>query len=198
MTFKEFKDQYDKPESIVLLEGKRDIKGADKDKLVQLGEKLARETEHITFRSGNADGSDLHFSTGVANINSNRLEVITPYSGHRKTTNKAGTTNSLDDIDLAEEPEVVYQSKSRKKTKKLVEKYVDGMRSRYAIKAAYIIRDTIKVIGTNSGIQPISFGIFYDDLDNPQSGGTGHTMDVCEMNDMPFIDQQTWVKWITN
>lgn len=196
MTFDEFKNQYDKPGNIVLLEGKRDVKEADKDKLVQLGEKLARDTEHITFRSGNADGSDFHFSTGVANVNSNRLEVITPYSGHRKTTNKAGTTNSLDNIDLAEEPEVVYQSKSRKKTKKLVEKYVNGMRSRYAIKAAYIIRDTIKVIGTNSGIKPITFGIFYDDLDNLQSGGTGHTMDVCEMNDVPFIDQRTWLEWI--
>ncbi len=196
MTFEEFKDQYDRPGNIVLLEGKRDVKEADQDKLVQLGEKLARETKYITFRSGNADGSDLHFSTGVANINSDRLEVITPYSGHRKTTNKAGTTNSLDDIDLTEEPKVVYQSKSRKKTKNLVEKYVDGMRSRYAIKAAYIIRDTVKVIGTNSGIAPIDFGIFYDDLNNPQSGGTGHTMDVCEMNDVPFINQRVWYNWI--
>jgi len=141
MTFAEFKDQYDRPNNIVLLEGKRDVKEADKEKLVRLGEKLAQETKHITFRSGNADGSDLHFSTGVANINSDRLEVITPYKGHRKSTNKAGTTNSLDDIDLTEKPKVVYQSKS---------------------------------------------------------GGTGHTMDVCEMNDVPFIDQRTWFEWITN
>lgn len=196
MTFTQFKDRYDKQGSIVLLEGKRDVKKADKEKLIALGEHLASETDHITFRSGNADGSDYYFSTGVSNIDNNRLEVITPYSGHRKSSNKAGKTNSLDDIDLAEEPEVVYQSKSRKKTKKLVEKYVDGMRSRYAIKAAYIIRDTIKVIGTNSGIKPIDFGIFYDDLNNPQSGGTGHTMDVCEMNDILFIDQQAWFEWI--
>ena len=82
-----------------------------------------------------------------------------------------------------------------KKTDKLVEKYVAGARDKYSIKAAYIIRDTIKAIGTDE-IKPASFGIFYDDLDNPKEGGTGHTMNVCEENNIPIIDQRVWFKWL--
>jgi hypothetical protein len=38
--------------------------------------------------------------------------------------NNAYETISLDQIDLTNEPEVVYQSKSNKKTKSLIDKYV--------------------------------------------------------------------------
>ena len=92
--------------------------------------------------------------------------------------------------------EIIYQSKSNKKTKSLIDKYVDGSKDRFAIKAAYIIRDTVKVIGTNSGIPPINFAFFYDDFDNPKTGGTGHTMTVCEMNNIPYLTQEIWSKWI--
>ena len=52
---------------------------------------------------------------------------------------------------------------------------------RFAIKAAYILRDTIKAIGSNE-IAAATVGIFYDDLSNPRCGGTGHTMKICEQN----------------
>jgi hypothetical protein len=61
---------------------------------------------------------------------------------------------------------VVYQSKSNKKTKSLIDKYVGGAKDRFAIKAAYIIRDTVKVTGTIQEFQLIL--LFYDDLDNPK------------------------------
>ncbi len=44
-------------------------------------------------------------------------------------------------------------------------------------------------------IKPATFGILYDDLENPMKGGTGHTMHVCEQNRIPIIDQRTWLKW---
>lgn len=66
MTLHNSIQQYDVPGSIVLLEGKRDVREQDKDALVALGALLARETNHTLFRSGNANGADLHFSTGVA------------------------------------------------------------------------------------------------------------------------------------
>jgi hypothetical protein len=69
-----------------------------------------------------------------------------------------------------------------------------GDKNRYTIKAAYIIRDTIKAVGTEN-IKPAAFGIFYDDLKNPKSGGTGHTMNICEQNGIPFVDQSVWFKW---
>jgi len=164
--------------------------------LKALGKLLASKTKNIIFRSGNAEGSDQLFSDGVNTVDNKRLQVITPYSGHREKTNQAYETISLDDINLVAEPEVIYQSKSNKKTEKLIDKFVSGDKNRYTIKAAYIIRDTIKAIGTDE-IKPATFGIFYDDLDNPMTGGTGHTMNVCEQNSIPIIDQKIWFKWLT-
>jgi mRNA-degrading endonuclease HigB of HigAB toxin-antitoxin module len=150
----------------------------------------------MRFRSGNAAGADQFFSIGVASIDSELLQVITPYSGHRQKTKLAYETVSLDNIDLAAEPEVVFQSKNNKKTNKLIDQYVSGNKNRITIKAAYIIRDTIKVIGTHN-VEPATFGIFYDDLDNPRTGGTGHTMDICEKNNIPIINQKELFKWLT-
>jgi len=64
-----------------------------------------------------------------------------------------------------------------------------GARGRYSIKAAYIIRSTIKAIGTEE-IRPATFGIFYDDLDKPKEGGTGHTMNVCIQNNIPILTKR--------
>lgn len=196
MTLEEFIKQFDKPNSIVLLEGKRGVMDADKEKLRALGSLLTSNTKSMVFRSGNAKGSDQLFSEGVSAIDRRRLQVITPYDGHRKATNQAYETISLDDVNIAAEPEVVYQSKGHEGTKNFIDRYVSGGRDRNAMKAAYIIRDTIKVIGAGE-IQPATFGIFYDDLANPRSGGTGHTMNVCVQNGIPLVDQTVWFKWLT-
>jgi hypothetical protein len=196
MTLKDFIKQFDKENSIVLLEGKRNVLDADKEKLVLLGKLLASNTSKMIFRSGNADGADYYFSTGVSAVDNSRLQVITPYTGHRQKSNQAYETISLDEINIVADTEVVYQSKSNKKTEKLIDRYISGSRDRYSMKAAYIIRDTIKAIGTKE-IKPATFGIFYDDLDKPKEGGTGHTMKVCEQNNIPIIDQKIWFKWLT-
>jgi hypothetical protein len=132
---------------------------------------------------------------GVSEVDKSRLQVITPYTGHRQKTNQAYETISLDEINLVAEPEVLYQSKGNKKTEKLIDQYVLGARDRFSIKAAYIIRDTIKAIGADD-ISPASFGIFYDDLTKPKEGGTGHTMNVCEQNNIPIINQIVWMRWL--
>ena len=195
MTLSEFITNYDYEDSIVLLEGKRNVLEEDQEKLISLGKLLARKTSKMIFRSGNAPGADLYFCKGVAAVGPKRLQVIVPYSDHRKKSNLAYETFSLDDINLVSEPEVVYQSKGNKKTQKLVDDFVGGNKNRFSIKAAYIIRDTVKAIGA-AGIKPASFGIFYDDLANPKEGGTGHTMNVCEKNHIPLIDQSVWLKWL--
>ena len=196
MTLKDFIKKFDKVNSIILLEGKRNVLDADNEKLTALGRLLASRTTKMIFRSGNAEGSDQLFSDGVTEVDNKRLQVIIPYSGHRQKTNYAYDTISLDDINIAAEPEVVYQSKSNKKMEKLIDQFVSGDKNRFTIKTAYIIRDTIKAIGTDE-IKPATFGIFYDDLDNPMAGGTGHTMKVCEQNNIPIIDQKIWFKWLT-
>jgi hypothetical protein len=196
MTSTEFFAKYNLENTIILLEGKRNVIEPDKDKLTYFGKFLATNLPKAKFRSGNADGADFYFSQGVLQVAPERLQVITPYENHRQKANNAYETISLDQIDLTNEPEVVYQSKSNKKTKSLIDKYVGGAKDRFAIKAAYIIRDTVKVTGTNSGIPPINFAFFYDDLDNPKIGGTGHTMEVCEINKVPYLTQSAWGQWI--
>lgn len=195
MTLKHFIKQYDKEGSIVLLEGKRDVREEDKAKLTELGRLLAANTKHMLFRSGNAEGSDEYFCKGVAMIDCSRIEVITPYTGHRQKYNQAESTIALDKLNIAEEADVIYHSRQNKKTEKLIDQYVSGDVNRFSIKAAYILRDTIKAIGTDD-IKPATFGIFYDDLENPKAGGTGHTMNVCEMNNIPVINQTEWFEWL--
>ena len=196
MTFQEFLTTYDHPGSIVLLLGKRVVPEADQEKLVMLGGILAKKSKHMVFRSGNAPGADYLFSSGVTRIEPTRLEVFVPFTDHRKTLNMACLTRSLDDLNLAEEPEVVYQSKANKKTSKLVDSYTLGKRDSYSMKASFIIRDTLMVIGSNSGIPPATVGLFYDDLDKQLQGGTGHTIKVCESNNIRYFDQSTWFNWI--
>jgi hypothetical protein len=195
MTLSEFISRFDYANSVVLLEGKRNVLPADAEKLTALGRLLATNTRLMTFRSGNAAGADQLFSEGVTAVNPERLQVVTPYSGHRKKTNVAFQTYSLEDMNLAEEPEVVYHSRGNKKMEKLIDQYVAGDRNQYAMKAAYILRDTVKVVGAH-GISPASIGIFYDDLSDPMSGGTGHTMQVCVNNGIPLLDQRIWLEWL--
>ena len=195
MTLQEFISLYDQHNSIVLLEGKRTVPDADKPKLRALGMLLATRTAKMIFRSGNAEGADQFFSEGVAAVDKQRLQVITPYTRHRQKTNPAFETYSLDDVNLLAEQEVVYQSKKNRKTEKLIDRFVSGEKNQFTIKAAYILRDTIKVMGTKS-IKPARFGIFYDDLADPKKGGTGHTMNVCAQVNVPHVDQTVWFKWL--
>lgn len=195
MTLQEFILKYDHSNSVILLEGKRTVLDADKEKLFELGKLLASKSSKMTFRSGNAEGSDQYFAEGVAEIDYKRLQVITPYTGHRQKTNKSYDTISLDDVNILSNPKVIYHSKSNKKTNNLIDKYIVGEKNRYTIKAAYIIRDTIKVLGADD-ILPATFGIFYDDLGDPGKGGTGHTMTVFSQMNIPFVDQREWFEWV--
>lgn len=195
MTLNDFIEQFDVEGSVVLLEGKREVAPKDAPRLTELGRLLASKTQHMTFRSGNAPGSDELFSQGVAEIDPRRLQVVTPYGGHRSKANQAYQTYSLDDIDLSAEPDIVYQSKTGGRNDKLIDRFASGNRDRASIKAAYLVRDTVKVVGSST-IANASFGIFYDDLGDPCKGGTGHTMTVCNNNQVPYIDQSVWLPWI--
>jgi hypothetical protein len=196
MLLAEFITQFNSKNTIILLEGKRNVLEQDKEKLIQFGNLLAAHLPLVTFRSGNAEGADFYFSKGVLQVAPERLQVITPYDNHREKQNNAYETISLDQIDLVKESEIVYQSKNNKKTKALIDKFVGGAKDRFSIKAAYIIRDTVKVTGTKSGIPPATFAFFYDDLNHPKTGGTGHTMDICNLNNVPYLTQESWMNWI--
>ena len=200
MTLEKFIRLFDKEGCIVLLEGKRDVLENDKNRLVEIGRLLVANTKHCIFRSGNADGADKYFKEGLMSVDPKRFQAIVPFNDHMKSVKEEPGLYeriSLDTINLAKEPQILYESKRNKKQKGLVESYEKGVDPRNAIKGAYIVRDTVKVTGAPSqGILPAYFGFFYDDLKNPKSGGTGHTMMVCENQMVPYIDQKIWGEWI--
>lgn len=195
MTLDQFIAQYDYEGSVILLEGKRNVPKDAQAQLISLGYLLAQNMKYATFRSGNANGADLYFSQGVASVNKQKLEVVIPFDGHRNKSNIAGNTLSLDQIDLAAYPDIIKLSALNKKTKDLLKRYVAGERNRFTDKVAFIIRDTIKVMGVMAH-PAISFAVFYDDLLSPKTGGTGHTMDVCVQCKVPYIDQSVWKNWL--
>lgn len=193
--FNDFIENFDFEGCVVLLAGKRKVRAGDEGYLIKLGQLLAEKTNKIRFRSGNASGADELFSKGISMVDSSRLEVVTPYDGHRKKANNAYTTYSLDTIDLSNEPEVVYQTRKNSKVAGLVDNYMSGLNPQLVAKAAYVLRDTVMVVGS-SEIAPANFAIFYDDLQDPGQGGTGHTMTVCRNMDIKQINQNTWFDWV--
>ncbi len=196
MFFEDFISRFDYPGSIVLLEGKRNVLPEDTDSLELLGKKLTSESKYILFRSGNAKGADELFSKGVDSIDKKRLEIIGPYTNHRKGNRYGEQFYSLEDLNLVEDDQVVIQTKSNKKYQKLIEEYVAGNKNKLSSKGAYLLRDTVKVLGSGNVILPCTFGIFYDDLNEPKSGGTGHTMQICKTNHIEIINQEVWKKWL--
>jgi hypothetical protein len=196
LSFADFIRLLDEENTIVVLAGKRDVLESDKPKLLQLGELLAQKTKNIIFRSGNADGSDKLFSDGVIKINSNRLQAIAPYLSHNNSNHLTHEIIHLDSLDLTKETDLIYTAKKNKNVKGLVEEYLKGVDKRLKSKGAYLLRDTLMVTGTKTGILPANFAIFYDDLRKPEQGGTGHTMLMCKEKNVPFIDQRTWMKWL--
>lgn len=195
MTLSAFISQYDFPGSIVLLEGKRVVRPEDMNKLITLGRLLASQTEHIKFRSGNAPGADEFFSEGVRETDIGRLQIIKPYRTHRAAAEQTKDVVSLDDVNMVQEEGLIKASAVNERTERLVSHYVKGTRSFISMKAAYLIRDTMKVVGAE-GLPAANFAIFYDSLTKPLSGGTGHTMHVCIQNNVPWIDQRIWMNWL--
>ena len=103
------------PLPIILLEGKRIVFEQDQPLLIQLGAFLARSFPHATFRSGNAVGADELFCRGVGSVNPLQLQIITPALKHRpKYAFAQAEYRSVSEINLAEEPEVVYQTRNPK------------------------------------------------------------------------------------
>jgi len=197
LTFSDFILQYDIPGMVCLLEGKRKVLEEDQPLLQTFGKLLAASSKHIVFRSGNAKGADELFTNGVKSIDPNRLEIILPYSNHRKP--KAGDTYSLslDELNIANEPEIIYHTNAASvKNKKSIDRYVSGIRDKLSIKAAYLLRDTVKVLGDGNEFKSAGFAFFYTDAEYPLSGGTGHTVRVCQRNNVNWINQGVWMSWI--
>lgn len=130
-------------------------------------------------------------------MNPLQLQIITPIRNHRsKDAFGQAEYKSVSDINIAEEPEIGYQTQNPKNAG-LINEYLEGRNNRASAKAPYLLRDTVKVIGSAQlGWAKANFALFYDDLNKPGTGDTGHTMGVCQKNKVPFCDQTVWMKWL--
>jgi hypothetical protein len=96
---------------------------------------------------------------------------------------------------LAEDALADQTAAASPKSKRLIEHRRKG--GPIAAKAAYLIRDTLKVAGSGSEIPKPIFALFYVDPADPMAGGTGHTLRVCEMEAIPYAFQNSWTSWLT-
>lgn len=184
-------------EPVILLEGRRDIPESYQERATQLGQWLAETFPHAKFRSGNATGSDECFSQGVMSVNPERLEVFAPTARHRSRERQDAVTY-LNPSELTEEEEQVLAELTNRATPKNAT-LIDKRHSypRLKAKANYLIRDTLKVVGSESlGFGRPALALFYVHPEDPMAGGTGHTIRVCQQEDIPTLTQEHWHSWL--
>lgn len=63
-------------------------------------------------------------------------------------------------------------------------------------RAAYLLRDTMKVMGFSDVFASPTVALFYVDPEDPEAGGTGHTVRVCRHQGVPYVFQDVWMDWI--
>ncbi len=180
---------------VVLLEGRRKVKPDDKPKLIEFAKNMAMRFPGVIFRTGNADGSDTLFAKGVAEIDPTRIQYVVPYPGMKKGNREDGAqTLSLDQINKVEEEKVEYlTSQQSKSTASMIEYAKNNPDGRLAAQSKYLLRDTLKVTGSDAGdFKPPVVAFFYIDPSDKYAGGTGHTIKVCEELNVPVFTQQDW------
>ena len=195
MTLSEFRSLAIGDSPVVLLEGRRAILPSEAAAARALGARLARECVRLRFRSGNAEGSDEAFSAGVAEVDASRLQVIAPYASHRRKVRYAdavySSPESLSTVEEAAITEATVAATPRNAN--VVYKRTGS--PKLAAKAAYLLRDTMKVLGHSGEFGPPVCGLFYVDLSDPEAGGTGHTIRVCRQHGIPIAFQDSWRHW---
>lgn len=183
------------PRPVVLLEGRRSISPADARAAREFAARLAREFPRLLFRSGNAEGSDEAFSAGVAAVDASRLQVVAPYPTHRKQVRYGDAAyESPAALSKVQEAAVVASTiAATPRNKTLIDRRTAP--GRLAAKAAYLIRDTMKVTGHSDDFSRPVCALFYVDPTEPEAGGTGHTIRVCRQQSVPFAFQDAWARW---
>jgi hypothetical protein len=199
MTFNDFTSLISSStDPVILIEGRRSIPEDAADEARRLAFFLAQRFPHLRFRSGNATGADEAFSAGVLDIAPERMQVITPYEGHRKKQRhplaKYDSPESLDPKKLEDVQALTIAATPANRG--LMKCY--GRGGRTGAQAACLIRDTMKVTGgLQSALPPPIAALFWIDPKEPEAGGTGHTIRVCRLKDVPVIFQDAWETWLS-
>lgn len=186
---------HNNPAGVVLLEGRRSIPADYGQQAHALAASLASRFPTLRFRSGNALGSDDAFSRGVAGVDASRLQVIAPYASHRKGDRYINAIyDSPESLSALKAEQIAsLTSAASPMNKRLVAKR--HQTGPLAAKAAYLIRDTMKVVGHSDVFPKPVCALFYVNLEDPYAGGTGHTIRVCQQEGVPFAFQDSWAAW---
>ncbi len=198
MTYTEFTKLVSATEApIVLLEGTRALPPAQAPYLTALAAHLAHTFPQARFRTGNAKGSDEAFAAGVAEVDASRLEFVLPYASHRRGRRPVDSVaTAIDEIPSARVQEVVDATlEASPQYRRVAVNYRKRKtHPRQRATAQLILRDTLKVTGSESLSRPVA-GIFFVNVADAGGGGTGHTMRVCHTQGVPVINQFEWLKW---
>jgi len=185
---------------VVLLEGIRALPEADRAAVVALGRLLAVELPGVVFRSGNAEGTDTAFAEGVTSVDPARMEYVMTHAGMgRKRRHPGARAVSLAEVQYVSVRAVgEFTLAASPDLKGLVDAYqTHGAKGPLGAKAAYLLRDTLKVIGAPElGLAPSTVGIFYANAADSFTGGTGHTIRVCRDRGVPVLLQAVWRNWL--
>ena len=182
---------------VVLLEGTRELPEQRAPCLTALAAHLARAFPNARFRTGNAKGSDEAFAAGVAKVDRSRLEFVLPFTEHRSRQRPPESpATAIDDTPANRLQEVVDATlEASPQYERLTINYRQcRTHPRQRATAQLILRDTLKVVGSESLCQPVA-GIFFVHAADPDRGGTGHTMRVCRTHGVPVINQFHWLEW---
>jgi len=169
----------------------------DRPRLTALGERLARRLPRAVFRTGNAPGSDEAFAAGVARVDERRLQYVLPHTDHRGGTahpraRRLALDELPDDAVRALETATAAASPEHARLLERARRYPE-----LAIRAGYLLRDTLKVAGApERGFPPATGGVFYAHARDPLQGGTGHTLRVCRAAGLPAYIQRDWLPWL--
>jgi hypothetical protein len=182
---------------VILMEGRRSIPPAFYERAVAAGRFLAERYPHARFRSGNASGADEAFSKGVAKVDASRLQIVAPYRTHRLKDRFGGARYDSPESMAPDMADAITKrtGAASPAARGLVGQF--GGTGRSAAKAAYLVRDTMKVAGFSEEFPKVAAALFYVDMEDPMAGGTGHTVRVCRDGNVPVIFQDAWSAWIS-
>ena len=178
---------------VILLEGTRALGTDAAPRVEEFAAQLAERFPTAIFRSGNAPGSDQAFARGIANVDVSRLEIVVPYTRHRMAERPNGVRAlSLDDI--ADDGDL---SRLTLLASPIYQKLFSARSiNASAAKVKYLLRDTLKITGDDgAGFAPANVGLFWINPLKPKTGGTAHTIRVCEQVGLPLWTQEKWQNW---
>jgi hypothetical protein len=182
---------------VILLEGTRQLPIEKRQALADMGRRLAEAFPQAVFRSGNATGTDEAFAAGVANVPGAMLQLVLPTPGMGRSRRPASAAClALDELPLEERHHLARESfAASPENHRIFELYLRGQSGNPAYaKAQYLVRDALKVYGSQSlQLAPATVALFFINNLGPTSGGTAHTIRLCERQKIPLFTQRDWL-----